>query len=288
MPASVTSMPEKEWPTSTVGPSCRASTRSTAATASGRVVSGFCTAVALSPAACSRPITSVQQEPSANRPCASTTLRALGGAMVAAIPFVDASETAAPAAKAVEKERLVSIMIETPRSTMVNAYASARWPHIHPLVCKPVGIRRLSPHAPCAKQEPGKHGFPGSAGSGKCRGECSAGAQTQSRDASNRNQARCSASSVQVSIMPELALSPASIGQRLRAAQGLDQREVVIAKLGQHRARRHVRRIIVRNRLAPPDIGDRLQRGRRRSCGRARRAASVVAKIWSACSSSSR
>src|SRR5580692_4454380 len=99
-------MPEKEWPTRTVGPSCRANTRSAEATASGRVVSGFCTEVALRPAACNRAITSVQHEPSANRPCTNTTLRAfVGMAAGAAIPRVETREAAAPAARRVERVR---------------------------------------------------------------------------------------------------------------------------------------------------------------------------------------
>jgi hypothetical protein len=104
-------MPEKECPTSTVGPSWRASTRSAEATASGSVVSGFCTAVALSPAACNRAITSDQHEPSANSPCTSTTLRAFGGVVFAAMPRVEISEAAAPASSAVEKVRLFIIIV---------------------------------------------------------------------------------------------------------------------------------------------------------------------------------
>src|SRR5260370_24336344 len=77
-------MPEKECPTRTVGPSCRASTRWAEATASGSVVRGFCTAVALSPAACNRAITSDQHEPSANSPCTRTTFRAFGADCAAA------------------------------------------------------------------------------------------------------------------------------------------------------------------------------------------------------------
>jgi hypothetical protein len=83
-------MPEKECPTRTVGPSCRASTRWAEATASGSVVRGFCTAVALSPAACNRAITSDQDDPSANSPCTRTTLRAFGAgcaAAAAALPW---------------------------------------------------------------------------------------------------------------------------------------------------------------------------------------------------------
>src|SRR5260221_5924495 len=81
-------MPEKECPTRTVGPSCRASLRWAEATASGSVVNGFCTAVALSPAACNRAITSDQDDPSANSPCTRTTLRALGaGCAAAALPW---------------------------------------------------------------------------------------------------------------------------------------------------------------------------------------------------------
>jgi hypothetical protein len=51
----------------TVGPSCRANTRSAEATASGSVVNGFCTDVTLSPVACNRAITSDQHDPSANQ-----------------------------------------------------------------------------------------------------------------------------------------------------------------------------------------------------------------------------
>src|SRR5882757_2221311 len=111
MPASVTIIPEKEWPTSTVGPFCRVSTRWTEATASGSVVSGFCTAVALSPAACNRVITSDQHEPSANSPWTSTTLRAFTDVEFAAVPRVEINDAAAPASRAVEKLRLFIIMI---------------------------------------------------------------------------------------------------------------------------------------------------------------------------------
>src|ERR1700726_3996776 len=103
MPASVKIIPENEWPTKTVGPSCRASTRSAEATASGSVVRGFCTDVALSPAACNRAITSDQHDPSANNPCTRTTLRALVGAEFAAMPRVEIGEAAAPANMAAEK-----------------------------------------------------------------------------------------------------------------------------------------------------------------------------------------
>src|ERR1700757_3736835 len=90
-------MPEKECPTRTVGPSCRASTRSADATASGRVFSGFCTEVTLSPAACNRAITSDQLDPSANSPCTRTTFRAFGAdCAAAAVPWTRV--LAAPAA----------------------------------------------------------------------------------------------------------------------------------------------------------------------------------------------
>jgi hypothetical protein len=97
-PASVTIMPEKEWPTSTVGPSCRSSARCAAATLSSSVVSGFCTEVAFSPAACSRRITADQHEPSAKRPWTSTTLRAFGTDAAAGGPIELAAEAAAKAA----------------------------------------------------------------------------------------------------------------------------------------------------------------------------------------------
>src|SRR5882757_4321156 len=105
-------MPEKECPTRTDGPFCRASTRSAEATASGSVVNGFWTAVALSPAACNRAITSDQHDPSAKRPCTSTTLRALTRAVLAAVVrLVEISDAAAPATRAVENVRLFIIMI---------------------------------------------------------------------------------------------------------------------------------------------------------------------------------
>src|SRR6266404_5478634 len=107
-------MPEKEWPTRTVGPSCRASTRSADATASGSVVSGFCTEVTLRPAFCNRAITSDQQEPSANSPCTKTTLRAFAGVAFAAMPRVEISEAAAPVSRAVEKFRLFIITMSLP------------------------------------------------------------------------------------------------------------------------------------------------------------------------------
>src|ERR1700720_4838411 len=82
-------MPEKEWPARTVRPSCRASTRSAEATASGSVVKGFCTEVTLSPAACKRGITSDQDDPSVNSPCTRTALRAFGrGCAAAAVPWI--------------------------------------------------------------------------------------------------------------------------------------------------------------------------------------------------------
>src|ERR1700722_8887678 len=104
-------MPEKEWPTRTVGPSCRASTLSAEATASGSVVKGFCTEVTFSPAACKRGITSDQEEPSANSPCTSTTLRAFSAVAFAAMPRVEINEAAAPASRVVEKTRLFIIMM---------------------------------------------------------------------------------------------------------------------------------------------------------------------------------
>src|ERR1700692_3171516 len=96
-------MPEKEWPTRTVGPSCRASTRSAEATASGNVVRGFCTAVALSPAFCNRAITSDQDDPSANSPCTSTMLRAFGATGSAGASWTKV--LAAPAATMLTKAR---------------------------------------------------------------------------------------------------------------------------------------------------------------------------------------
>src|SRR5258706_2362589 len=123
-------MPEKECPTRTVGPSCRASTCWADATASGSVVRGFCTAVALSPAACNREITSDQLDPSANSPCTRTTLRASVGAGFAAMPRLEISDAAAPAAMAVEKVRLLIIMICLPSiagSGKIRSMRVQRW-----------------------------------------------------------------------------------------------------------------------------------------------------------------
>jgi hypothetical protein len=103
-------MPEKEWPTRTVGPSCRASTRSAEATASGRVVNGFCTDVTFNPCLQARnyfgPTGAVGEQP-----CTSTTLRACSAVAFAAMPRVEISEAAAPVSRAVEKMRLFIIMI---------------------------------------------------------------------------------------------------------------------------------------------------------------------------------
>src|SRR5690606_28800905 len=72
-----TIMRENECPTKTVGPLCLSRARRADATDSGKVVSGFWTAVTLSPADCSLTVTSVQLESSANKPWRNTTLAAL-------------------------------------------------------------------------------------------------------------------------------------------------------------------------------------------------------------------
>ena len=61
-------------------------------------------------AACKRGITSDQEEPSANSPCTSTTLRAFSAVAFAVTPRVDINEAAAPTTKAAEKLRLFIIM----------------------------------------------------------------------------------------------------------------------------------------------------------------------------------
>src|SRR5580658_1711398 len=129
MPASVTIIPEKECPTRTVGPSCRASTRSAAATASGSVVRGFCTDVTLSPAACNRGITSDQDDPSANSPCTRTTLRAFGaGAATAALPWKRV--LAAPAA----------IMLTNARRFIEYLGRRSSWLFMKVLLLRKVGV----------------------------------------------------------------------------------------------------------------------------------------------------
>src|SRR5215831_15421268 len=116
-PASVTIIPENECPARTVGPSWRASTRWAASTASGSVVKGFCTEVTLSPAACNRGITSDQLEPSAKRPCTSTTFFALDAVCEKALN--DRSELAAVAAVTPTKVRLSIALSPQYLSTVV-------------------------------------------------------------------------------------------------------------------------------------------------------------------------
>src|SRR5258707_7530772 len=71
-------IPEKEWPTSTVGPDCAAITRRAASDASCSEVRGFCTLVQLTPFCWSRAMTFDQQEPSATSPCTKTTFFVFG------------------------------------------------------------------------------------------------------------------------------------------------------------------------------------------------------------------
>src|SRR3954468_4258682 len=71
-------MPEKEWPTSTVGPDCAAIARRAASDASFSEVRGFCTLVQLMPFCWRRAMTLDQQEPSANSPCTKTTFFVFG------------------------------------------------------------------------------------------------------------------------------------------------------------------------------------------------------------------
>ena len=78
-PTSDTIIPEKEWPTSTVGPGCAAIARRAASDASCSDVRGFCTLVQLTPFGWRRAMTFDQQEPSANSPCTKTTFFVFGG-----------------------------------------------------------------------------------------------------------------------------------------------------------------------------------------------------------------
>src|SRR5205085_8505611 len=80
-PTSLTIIPEKEWPTSTVGPDCAAIARRAASDASCSEVRGFCTLVQLMPLCWRRAMTLDQQEPSANSPCTKTTLAAEGASL---------------------------------------------------------------------------------------------------------------------------------------------------------------------------------------------------------------
>ena len=77
-------MPEKEWPTSTVGPGCAAMARRAASDASASEVKGFCALVQLKPLCCSRAMTFDQEEPSANSPCTKTTFFVFGDVWAAA------------------------------------------------------------------------------------------------------------------------------------------------------------------------------------------------------------
>src|SRR3984893_3685123 len=71
-------MPEKEWPTSTVGLGCAAIFRRAASDASCSDVRGFCTLVQLTPFCWRRAMVFDQQEPSANSPCTKTTFFVFG------------------------------------------------------------------------------------------------------------------------------------------------------------------------------------------------------------------
>src|SRR5205085_10855729 len=77
-PTSVTIIPEKEWPTSTVGPGCAAIARRAASEASRSEVRGFCTLVQLTPICWRLAMTFDQQEPSAKSPCTNTTFFVFG------------------------------------------------------------------------------------------------------------------------------------------------------------------------------------------------------------------
>ena len=94
-------MPENECPTSTVGPCWRRSTWMAAAVESSRVVNGFWTEVTFRLRACNSPITSAQQDPSANRPCSKTTFWAV--AIVPARPDEGLAAVARLAAASEEK-----------------------------------------------------------------------------------------------------------------------------------------------------------------------------------------
>src|ERR1700733_15907216 len=66
--------PPNEGAARITGPDCCVKTRRVCATSSASDISGFCTAVAVTPAPCRRLITSDQEEPSAYAPWTSTTL----------------------------------------------------------------------------------------------------------------------------------------------------------------------------------------------------------------------
>jgi hypothetical protein len=83
-------------------------------------VSGFCTAVTLSPAACNRSMTSDQHDPSANSPCTRTTLRASTGDEIAAMPRLEINEAVAPATKLASKVRLSIVMAYLHRACSIT------------------------------------------------------------------------------------------------------------------------------------------------------------------------
>ena len=107
------------------------------------------------------------------------------------------------------------------------------------------------------------------------------------RVASNRNQVRRSVSSMKFSRMLALATSPASSADLVRLAHAAGELLVVLHQLAQHLAWRDVVLVVVLDGLELGDLADRLHvvppilRTRSASW-------SVVAKIWSDCSSSSR
>src|SRR6266508_4070748 len=99
-------IPEKEWPTSTVGPGCAAIDRRAASDASCSDVRGFCTLVQLTPFCWRRAITFDQQEPSANSPCTKTTF-VFGDVWALATPL--SSGRAALAAAPINVRRFIMV-----------------------------------------------------------------------------------------------------------------------------------------------------------------------------------
>src|SRR5471032_894585 len=113
-------MPPYECATSTVAPSCSASTRRVASASSASERNGFCTAVTCRPAFCSSGMTSDQLDASAYRPCTSTTFLATTGLAVGAVVAPSAmalveAKIKAALAMAVEMRRacmMVSLKVE--------------------------------------------------------------------------------------------------------------------------------------------------------------------------------
>ena len=91
------------------------------------------------------------------------------------------------------------------------------------------------------------------------------------RPVSNRNQVRCSVSSIQFSIRLAVAMSLCSSHTSWSVRMCVVELLVVLAQLGQHVVRRDVVGVVVEHALQALDVADRADGRCRRACAPARR-----------------